>query len=158
MSPTVDRLGVPSSRFAVKRSLSNPVKGAKLQKRHTSVNVKNEVNQVASTGRMRNKMSSLGGTLTTGRSLTDGHQHVSVQFFSKEPCLYNHNVYVHAAKIFLALKHDSREEREAAILKGRPRQATSMKDRVQDLPQLVFQDDMEKRHSFELAFKALKCK
>lgn len=76
------------------------------------------------------------------------------RFFQKEPCLYSHQCYLKAARVFSALKHDSKEVRENPYLKRRNHDA--LKSKVQDIPELNFQDDTEKRLSFELAFKALK--
>lgn len=77
-------------------------------------------------------------------------------FFYKEPCLYSHRVYVNSAKVFQSLRHASKEEKSNPILQRKSH--PSMTQKVHDLPQLDFQDDQEKRLTFELAFDALKCK
>ncbi|XP_076117525.1 putative methyltransferase NSUN7 isoform X1 [Mytilus galloprovincialis] len=75
-------------------------------------------------------------------------------FFYKEPCLYSHKVYVNSAKVFETLRHDSKEERSNPILQRKIQQ--TLAQRVKDIPQLEFEDDQEKRLTFELAFTALK--
>lgn len=75
-------------------------------------------------------------------------------FFYKEPCLYSHKVYLNGAKVFESLKHSTKEERESPYLQRKKQQTLAQK--VQELPQLSFDDDQEKRLTFELAFTALK--
>lgn len=83
-------------------------------------------------------------------------------FFYKEPCLYSHKVYVKGAKVFEFLKHSTSEtdsNNSSPYLRSQKSQQT-LSDTVQDLhvPQLSFEDNLEKRLTFELAFTALKCK
>ncbi|KAJ8298194.1 hypothetical protein KUTeg_024725 [Tegillarca granosa] len=87
-------------------------------------------------------------------SVTDIDHKLKLEFFQKEPCKYSHEVFLKAAKIYSALKHDSRDERENPYLQRKNRDALAAK--VQDIPHLVFTDDQEKRLVFELAFTALK--
>ncbi|XP_060075252.1 putative methyltransferase NSUN7 [Ylistrum balloti] len=113
--------------------------------------------------RMRSKMSVdsvriPGGKEDEENGVDDDHldldPELRARFFKKEPCLYSHQCYLKAAKVFSALKHDSKDVRENPYLKRRNHDA--LKSKVQDIPELNFQDDGEKRLSFELAFKALK--
>ena len=97
----------------------------------------------------RMKMRSSEDTLTISES------DLRLQFFHKEPCLYSHQTYVNAGKIFTRLKHETLEEKDSPYLKRKNQEALSQK--VQEI-QLNFKDDQEKRRAFELAFTALKCK
>ena len=83
-------------------------------------------------------------------------------FFYKEPCLYSHKVYVKGAKVFEFLKHSTNEtdsNNSSPYLRSQKSRQT-LSETVQDLhvPQLSFEDNLEKRLTFELAFTALKCK
>ena len=99
---------------------------------------------------MRMKMTSEG-------QLLDGSDiDVRFQFFYKEPCLYSHQTFINASKIFSTLKHESLEERENPYL--RQKNKNSLTQKVQEIPQLHFVNDQDKRLAFELAFSTLKCK
>lgn len=80
------------------------------------------------------------------------------EFFSKEECLYSHQVFLNAAKLFDVLKHDTKEERENVYLKKKRQAADNLAERLQNLPRIEFGDDGEKRLTLELAFTTLKCK
>lgn len=102
------------------------------------------------TANMRTKMAS-EGHLVNGSDLD-----VKFQYFYKEPCLYSHQIFINASKIFSTLKHESLEERENPYL--RKKNKTGLADKVQEIPQLHFVNDQDKRLAFELAFSTLKCK
>lgn len=85
---------------------------------------------------------------------SEKHKYSKHDFFYKEPCLYTHKIYSSAAKVFSNLKHKSREELENPYYRKRndeneERTSTSVTD-------LEFEDDNEKRLTFELAFETLK--
>ena len=90
---------------------------------------------------------------------THDHEHKSSKydFFYKEPCLYTHKVYANAAKVFSCLKHESKEEIENPYYR-KQRQDCDNHNTPTVLPDLDFEDDAEKRLTFELAFETLKCK
>lgn len=79
-------------------------------------------------------------------------------FFYKEPCLYSHKIYSNAAKVFSNLKHESREELENPYFRRRQEQNGVQKPSNTAITDLEFDDDNEKRLTFELAFETLKCK
>ena len=74
----------------------------------------------------------------------------------KEPCLYSHKIYANAGKVFSALRQETKEELENPYYK-RLKEANK-NDKAVEIPDLDFEDDNEKRLTFELAFEALKCK
>ncbi|KAL4229770.1 hypothetical protein ACF0H5_010161 [Mactra antiquata] len=76
-------------------------------------------------------------------------------FFYKEPCLYSQKVYLNASKVFSSLKHESREELENPYYRKRDEQLNRQTSKV-GLEDLDFEDDNEKRLTFELAFETLK--
>ncbi|XP_048777842.2 putative methyltransferase NSUN7 isoform X3 [Ostrea edulis] len=100
------------------------------------------------TANMRMKMSA-EGELSNGSDLD-----VGVQFFHKEPCLYSHQTFTNASKIFFTLRHESLEEKENPYMKRKNKQALT--EKVQEIPHLHFLNDQEKRLAFELAFSTLK--
>ena len=75
-------------------------------------------------------------------------------FHYKEPCLYTQKIYLNAAKVFNALKHESRDELENPYYKKKQDNG----DVKVVFPELDFADDTEKRLTYELAFETLKCK
>ena len=75
-------------------------------------------------------------------------------FFYKEPCLYTQKIYLNAAQVFSALKHESRDELENPYYTKKQDNG----DIEAVFPELEFDDDNEKRLTFELAFETLKCK
>lgn len=79
-------------------------------------------------------------------------------FFYKEPCLYSHKIYLNAAKVFSSLKHESREELENPYYRRRQDQNGELTSSKTAITDLEFEDDNEKRLTFELAFETLKCK
>ncbi|XP_061188940.1 putative methyltransferase NSUN7 [Saccostrea echinata] len=87
-----------------------------------------------------------------GELVNGSDSDVRFQFFYKEPCLYSHQTYNNASKIFSALRHESLEERENPYLKKRNKAALSERD----IPQVYFSNDQDKRLAFELAFSTLK--
>lgn len=103
---------------------------------------------------------------TSGHADFSSHHHFEdrqknskYDFFYKEQCLYSHKVYSNAAKVFSSLKHESREEQENPYFRRRQSAEnglTNSKTRL--VPALDFEDDTEKRLTFELAFETLKCK
>lgn len=78
-------------------------------------------------------------------------------FFHKEPCLYSHKIYTNAAKVFSSLKHESREEIENPYYRRR-QEGNNEIISSPAITDLEFDDDNEKRLTFELAFETLKCK
>ena len=74
----------------------------------------------------------------------------------KEPCFYSHTIYANAGKIFSALRQETREEQENPYY--RKQQEVKQDQKKVEIPDIDFQDDAEKRLTFELAFEALKCK
>ncbi|XP_045204009.2 putative methyltransferase NSUN7 isoform X2 [Mercenaria mercenaria] len=76
-------------------------------------------------------------------------------FFYKEPCLYSHKIYSNAAKVFSSLKHESREELENPYYRRRQEQNGPQNSKTA-ITDLEFDDDNEKRLTFELAFETLK--
>lgn len=100
------------------------------------------------TANMRTKMAS-EGHLVNGSDLD-----MKFQYFYKEPCLYSHQIFINASKIFSTLKHESLEERENPYL--RKKNKTGLAEKVQEIPQLHFVNDQDKRLAFELAFSTLK--
>lgn len=79
-------------------------------------------------------------------------------FFYKEPCLYSHKIYLNAAKVFSSLKHESREELENPYYRRRQDPNGELTSSITAITDLEFEDDNEKRLTFELAFETLKCK
>lgn len=81
-------------------------------------------------------------------------------FFYKQPCLYSHKVYVKGAKVFEFLKHGTNDSNNSSPYLRSQKSQQTLSETVQDLhvPQLSFEDNLEKRLTFELAFTALKCK
>ncbi|XP_062587878.1 putative methyltransferase NSUN7, partial [Saccostrea cucullata] len=100
------------------------------------------------TVKMRMKMSED----SEGELVNGSDSDVRFQFFYKEPCLYSHQTYNNASKIFSTLRHESLEERENPYLKKRNKVALSERE----IPQLHFSNDQDKRLAFELAFSTLK--
>ncbi|XP_052795008.1 putative methyltransferase NSUN7 [Mya arenaria] len=81
-------------------------------------------------------------------------------FFYKETCLYSHKVYLNAAKVFCSLKHETKEEqenpyyqRQRVSMANMNGHSSSTKVAIQDLN---FEDDNEKRLTFQLAYETLK--
>ena len=77
--------------------------------------------------------------------------------YFKEPCFYSHTIYCNAGKIFNALRQDTREEQENPYYR-KQMEVNQTNKRTVEIPDIDFQDDAEKRLTFELAFEALKCK
>ena len=75
-------------------------------------------------------------------------------FFHKEPCLYGHPVFKHAAVIFDVLKHDLSEQNP--VLKRK--KAEAAKQKLANLPPQEYESLSEQRASFHLTFSTLKCK
>ncbi|KAK6172528.1 hypothetical protein SNE40_016163 [Patella caerulea] len=74
-----------------------------------------------------------------------------MEFFHKEECFYTHEMYVKAGKIYDALKHESEE-----VLIAKKRDNSNSNDALNQLAQLDFENDNEKRLTFELSFSTLK--
>jgi len=90
---------------------------------------------------------------------SDKHGNSKYDFFYKEPCLFSHRVYANAAKVFSTLKHESRAEQENPYFRRKQNNDNGItKTKVTALQDLEFEDDTEKRLTFELAFETLKCK
>ena len=79
-------------------------------------------------------------------------------FYFKEPCYYSHTIYSNAGKIFNALRQETREEQENPYYRKQVEVNQTTSKRTVEIPDIDFQDDAEKRLTFELAFEALKCK
>ncbi|XP_060576770.1 putative methyltransferase NSUN7 isoform X2 [Ruditapes philippinarum] len=77
-------------------------------------------------------------------------------FFYKEPCLYSQRIYSNAAKVFSSLKHESREELENPYKRRQQELNGVQKSSKTAITDLEFDDDNEKRLTFELAFETLK--
>lgn len=98
--------------------------------------------------------------LSSNEDCSDRQKNSRYDFFYKEPCLYSQKVYSSAAKVFNVLKHESREELENPYYRrnraGTDNGVTNSRSKL--LLDLDFEDDNEKRLTFELAFETLKCK
>lgn len=90
---------------------------------------------------------------TSLKNLKENEAKFRMEFFKKEPCLYSHKIFQHAAVIFNALKHE-KEEDNAYLKRKRGEQK---KDKTPEIPHIDFENAKEKRLAFELAFSALKC-
>ncbi|KAK3099250.1 hypothetical protein FSP39_001586 [Pinctada imbricata] len=145
MSPTAETL-IPQRRPVSSRCKTNSVltTGQKPYVRTSASLTEHAVNEKA---RMRMKMSEED-------ALAQSEFDIRSQFFRKEPCLYSHQTYLNAGKIFTQLKHETIEERDSPYLKRKNQELLSQK--VKEIPQLVFRDDQDKRRAFELAFTTLK--
>ena len=84
------------------------------------------------------------------------HKTSKFDFYYKEPCFYSHAIFSNAGKIFNALRQETREEQENPYY--RKQMEVNQTKRTVEIPDIDFQDDAEKRLTFELAFEALKCK
>ncbi|XP_055894719.1 putative methyltransferase NSUN7 isoform X1 [Biomphalaria glabrata] len=81
------------------------------------------------------------------------HNHISRQFFHKEPCLYTHRMFQMAAKIFSVLKISN--ERDEEMKSMRKRRGLDVLDN-DTIPDMEFKDMQEQIKTFELTFAALK--
>lgn len=95
---------------------------------------------------------------STSNDCTEPRKSSRYDFFYKEPCLYSQKIYLNAAKVFNSLKHESREELENPYYRKREEQLTKQTSSSMAIEELDFEDDNEKRLTFELAFETLKCK
>jgi hypothetical protein len=90
-------------------------------------------------------------------------QEIVDEFFRRQPCLYDQNVYKNSARIFNCLKADLNEN---PILKSLKQQ--QMRERgidpeqqelqVTDIPKLEYKSENEKKSTLQLSFLTLKCK
>ncbi|KAL5011527.1 hypothetical protein ScPMuIL_010078 [Solemya velum] len=97
-----------------------------------------------------------GGHILLKTEFSASERNLRSEFFNKEECLYSHQVFVGAAKLFDVLKHDTKDERENIYLKKKRQAKDNLAERLQHLPQMEFKDDGEKRLTLELAFTTLK--
>lgn len=99
------------------------------------------------------------GGFSSNEDCSEAHKNSKYDFFYKEPCLYSQKVYSNAAKVFSTLKHESREEQENPYYRKRQSHDNGLTNNTTNVLQdLEFEDDNEKRLTFELAFETLKCK
>eukprot|EP00920_Eleutheroschizon_duboscqi_P020127 GHVT01047957.1.p1 GENE.GHVT01047957.1~~GHVT01047957.1.p1 ORF type:complete len:157 (+),score=6.18 GHVT01047957.1:45-515(+) len=84
------------------------------------------------------------------------------EFFHKEPSLYSHTVFQHAAEVFEALSKDPNEVRKEARSTAKPTRGASSRppERTNtiELPVIDFETENDKRLTFTLVFQTLKCK
>ena len=79
------------------------------------------------------------------------------EFFHKEPSLYCHQVFQHAAEVFEALsKDDGRKDNGRINTKHRRGNAHSSEKNI-ELPVIDFANENDKRLTFTLVFQTLKC-
>ena len=74
------------------------------------------------------------------------------EFFHKEPCVFSHTVYQHAATVLEALRHDPRDQ------PTKRRGPGEEKPKPLEIPNIDFENENEKRLTFTLVFSSLKCK
>ena len=77
-------------------------------------------------------------------------------YYYKEPCFFSQRIYANAGKVFNALRQETREELENPYYQRHKN--TNKSEKKVEIPDIDFEDDTEKRLTFELAFEALKCK
>lgn len=84
--------------------------------------------------------------------LNDDQKQYLQDFFHKEPCLYGHEVFGHAAKLYDVLKHDLNETNP----ERKRRKADQAKRRLANMAPLDYSSLSEQRSAFRLTFSALK--
>ena len=91
------------------------------------------------------------------------HREYIREFFRKEDCLYSHAMYMNAGKLFALLRHEN--ENEAKSISGQKswpqRQTTNSngsRDVNQQMPNMEFASELQKRRTFQLVYATLKCK
>jgi hypothetical protein len=82
-------------------------------------------------------------------------------YFQNVPCIYSHRVFRNAGLLYRALRHEEDME-EAFYARHAPNfkmaNANQTIQPVIKIPRLDFDDEDERRLTFELAFNTLKCK
>ena len=101
------------------------------------------------------------GFMPQATTIAPPRKNSKYDFFYKETCLYSHKVFLNAAKVFSTLKHESKEEQDNPYLNKR--NGTSGVNGFKHtatvaIQDLEFEDDNEKRLTFQLAYETLKCK
>ena len=71
--------------------------------------------------------------------------------------MYNHQIFQHAARVFEALKHERPDPRRP---RGSPTRRPAHEDSAptpREIPNIEFDSENEKRLTFQLVFRTLKC-
>jgi len=84
--------------------------------------------------------------------LTEDQKQYLQDFFHKEACLYGHQVFDHAAKLYDVLKHDLSETNPTV----KRQKAEEAKTRLANMPPLDYSSLSEQRSAFRLTFSTLK--